>query len=403
MRASPVTAAKVSVLLPTYNRQRFIAESLESIIGQTLPPSQVIVINDGSTDDTKAILGPFRGKIEYLECENRGKPSALNLGMTRVTGDYVWIMDDDDVALPDALSRHVAILESRPEAGWTYSSFIESATSEKDEGILPQAEKALPDFPEEEFLIRLMEQCFLIHPTILVRTSCYRQVGSFRTDLIRCQDYEMAVRLGRRFLSARVSGPTIYHRVHGGNRGSARDTFEAGQMQGKWLEYMQIFFRTLHRELPLSDYLPGRPACNSKAFDRRLAYLRRMAVMARKRLYDEMIEDLQLAQEDAARVSALSSAERHLLHETFNAITDPIFFQKDLLRRIRSVCRSPLGFTIRRELIRCLYWNAIGGIRTRNWSQMFGAASAVMQLAGAGVVRSFLHDRTSNWRAASFH
>jgi len=357
-------------------------------------PSQVIVINDGSTDSTKSALEPFANRIEYLESENRGKPSALNLGMARATGEYLWIMDDDDVALPEALSSHVAILESRPEVGWTYSSFIECGTSEKDGRIVPQTEKVLPDFPEQEFLIRLMEQCFLIHPTILVRTCCYRQVGPFRTDLIRCQDYEMAVRLGRRFPSARVSGPTIYHRVHGGNRGSASDTFESGQMQSKWLEYMRIFFRTLHRELPLSDYLPGRPASNSNAFDRRLAYLRRMAVMARKRLYDEMIEDLRLAQEDTARVpAALSSAERHLLHETFNAITDPLFFQKDLLRRIRSACRGPIGFAIRRELIRSMYWDAVGDMQRGDWSQMFGTASAAMQLIGAGVVKSFLDDR----------
>src|SRR5208283_5767159 len=174
-----MTRPKVSVLLPTYNRARFIAESLESIFSQTLRPSQVIVINDGSTDHTWAAVEPFRHRIEYLESENRGKPSALNLGMAKVTGEYVWIMDDDDVAMSDALERHVAILESRPELGWTYSSYIESTTNQENSRIVPQREKALPNFPNEEFLVRLMEQCFLIHPTILVRTSCYREVGPF--------------------------------------------------------------------------------------------------------------------------------------------------------------------------------------------------------------------------------
>src|SRR5262249_3615753 len=145
---------------------RFIAESLESVLAQTLAPSQVIVINDGSTDHTTTALEPFQARIEYIETENRGKASALNLGMTKVRGEYVWIMDDDDVAIRDALERHVAILESRPEIGFTFSSYIESRTSGENGRISPQKEKALAEFPEEEFLIHLMEECFLIHPTI---------------------------------------------------------------------------------------------------------------------------------------------------------------------------------------------------------------------------------------------
>ncbi len=395
-----MTRPKVSVLLATYNRQRFIAESLESVFAQTLPPNQVIVINDGSTDRTTAALEPFRQRIEYLESENRGKPSALNLGMAKVMGDYVWIMDDDDVAMSDALERHVAILESRPEIGWTYSSYIESTTNQEDLRIIPQREKTLPNFPEEEFLVRLMEQCFLIHPTIVVRASCYQEVGPFEPDLLRCQDYEMAVRLARRFPCARVAGPTIYYRMHGGARGSTRDSFKAGQIQEKWLEYMQVFIRKLRKEMPLSEYLPGRQAPHCGTSDLRYAYLRRMAIMARKRLYNEMIEDLRLAvQENSTDFSTLAPVERNLLRELFNSINDPLFFQKDVLRRIRSACRGPVGFAIRGEFIRCLYWATMNTLRKGALSQVFSTASAAMQLSGIGVLRSFLHDRKSRWRA----
>jgi glycosyltransferase involved in cell wall biosynthesis len=394
-----MTRPKVSVLLSTYNRERFIAESLESVFAQTVPPSQVIVINDGSNDHTTAALEPFRQRIEYLESDNHGKPSALNLGMAKVTGEYVWIMDDDDVAVSDALERHLAILESRPELGWTYSSYIESTTNRENLRIAPQREKTLPDFPDEQFLVRLMEQCFLIHPTILVRASCYREVGLFDPALVRCQDYEMAVRLARRFPCARVAGPTIYYRMHGGARGSSRDTFEAGQIQEKWLEYMQVFIRKLRTEMPLSEYLPGRQSPSGGTSELRYAYLQRMAIMARKRLYDEMIEDLRLAaQENSTDFSALVPLERNLLRELFNSINDPIFFQKDILRRIRAVSDGPVGSAIRGELIRCLYWDMINTLRKGRFSQAFSTASAAMQLSGVGVLRSFLHDLKSNWR-----
>jgi glycosyltransferase involved in cell wall biosynthesis len=394
-----VARTEVSVLLPTYNRESFIGESLESVFAQTHPPTQVIVINDGSTHHTRVALEPFRQRIEYLESENRGKASALNLGMAKVTGEYVWIMDDDDVAMSDALERHVAILDSRPEIGWTYSSYIESTTNPDNLRIVPKAEKALPNFPEDEFLVRLIERCFLIHPTIMVRTSCYREVGAFNPDLIRCQDYEMAVRLARRFPCARIAGPTIYYRIHRGARGSARDTFKAGQIQEKWLEYMQVFIRELRKEMPLREYLPGSQAPNRNASDPRYAYLRRMGIMARKRLYDEMIEDLRLAaQENSTHFSTLAPRERDLLHELYNSINDPLFFQKDVLRRIRSVCRGPVGSAIRSELIRCLYWDAMNTLRKGTFSQVFSTASVAMQLCGIGVLRSFLLDRKSQVR-----
>jgi glycosyltransferase involved in cell wall biosynthesis len=400
-----MTLPNVSVLLPTYNRERFIAESLESVFAQTLLPSQVIVINDGSTDDTTTALEPFRQRIVYLESENRGKASALNLGMAQVTGEYVWIMDDDDVAMSDALERHIAILESRPKVGWTYSSYVESTTNPEDLRIAPQREKTLPNFPDEEFLVRLMEQCFLIHPTILVRASCYREVGLFDPALVRCQDYEMAVRLARRFPSARIAGPTIYYRVHEGARGSAQDTFKAGQIQEKWLEYMQDFIRELRKEMPLSEYLPGCQAPRGRTSDLRYAYLRRMGIMARKRLYDEMIEDLRLAaQENSADFSMLEPKERHLLRELFNSINDPLFLQKDVLRRIRSACRGPVGSAIRGELIRCLYWDAMNTLRKGTFSQVLSTARAAGRLSGVDVLRSFLHDGKSQWgtRVPSF-
>jgi glycosyltransferase involved in cell wall biosynthesis len=344
------------------------------------------------------VLSPFLKYIEYLEIKNSGKASALNLAMTRVTGDYVWIMDDDDVALKDALERHLQVLENTPDVGWTYSSYIESTTDGDSGRVVPHSEQALPDFPENELLIRLMEQCFLIHPTILVRTSCYQQVGPFRIDLVRCQDYEMAVRLARMFRGARVRGPTIYHRNHEGARGSAGDRFDAAQIPEKWLQYMQMFFKTLRQELPLSTYVPDSGANVGRMVDLRLAYLQRMAIMARKHLYDEMIEDLCLAQQELGAEPILSSSERDLLHQMFHYRTDPLMFQKDLLRKIRSVCQGQVGIAVRREFVRCLFWRAAAEARVGDVTGMLDAVSAALRLSEIGLLRSLLRDRSNHNR-----
>jgi GT2 family glycosyltransferase len=384
-----LTHPAVTVLIATFNREQFIAEALESIFAQTLPPRQVIVINDGSTDQTRSALEPFRDRIQYIETDNRGKAAALNLAMARVTGDYVWIMDDDDVALPDALCRHIALLEGRPEYGWTYSSFINSTTSPEDARIVPHEEKLLPNFPENEFLIRLMEGCFLIHPTIVVRTSCYREVGPFLTHLVRCQDYEMAIRLARSFRAARVLGPTLYHRHHAGVRGNASDNFEVESIYLKWLEYMQLFFPKLRQEVSLTEYLPGNPSgAHTRPSDLRRAYLQRMVIMARKRLIDEMIEDLHFAQEVAE--PDLSAAEGAMLRQVFSLQEKPSLVQQELLVRIRSACRGKTGAAIRREFIHGLYWRAVKAVKDAEYREAFLAFLAAIRLLDLRVLSLFL-------------
>jgi glycosyltransferase involved in cell wall biosynthesis len=126
---------RVSVLIPTFNRANYIVESLESVLSQTRRPAEVIIIDDGSTDDTVERLAPYMQRIAYLRKENGGKSSALNLGMKAVTGEYVWIFDDDDIAYPDALARHAEVFASNPHIGSVMATMI-GATKTQMEALL---------------------------------------------------------------------------------------------------------------------------------------------------------------------------------------------------------------------------------------------------------------------------
>ena len=81
----------VTVLIPTFNRSAFLRESLESILAQTRPAHEIIIINDGSTDDTLEQLKAYEGRVRVLSKSNAGKSAALNFGLKHVTGDLVWI------------------------------------------------------------------------------------------------------------------------------------------------------------------------------------------------------------------------------------------------------------------------------------------------------------------------
>lgn len=287
----PPAGPAITVLIPTFNRAQYLAQCLDSILGQTLRPAQIIVVNDGSTDDTQFVLEPYMNAVEYLWTNQLGKPATINRGLEAVSGDYLWIFDDDDVALANALERLVAPLEQCPEHGFSYCKFFWTGTDAKSGRIgAVFDELQFPDVDTQGFLIPLLEANFLGGAALFARTSCYEQVGGFDPQLLRSQDYEMAIRIARNFTGIRVpGGATFHYRQHEGMRGSSRDRFPVGSRLGKWLEYDQVFFRKLYEELALDELLP--PGISTKTCQRQ-AILQRLAIMASKLLVPQAINDL---------------------------------------------------------------------------------------------------------------
>ena len=123
------TVHGVSVLIPTFNRGEMLLEALESVLGQSVAPHQVVVIDDGSTDGTAERLTRYGDRVEYIRKDNGGKSSALNLGLTRVTGELVWVFDDDDVALPGSIADRLEVLEGKPDCGLVLARHYWGASS----------------------------------------------------------------------------------------------------------------------------------------------------------------------------------------------------------------------------------------------------------------------------------
>jgi len=290
------TKPRITVLIPTFNRENYLPLCLDSIFSQTLQPHQIIVVNDGSTDNTRNVLEPFLSKIDYAEIDNQGKSVAINHSLKMVTGDYLWILDDDDVALPDALERFVAPLEKHQEYDFSFGSFYFAGSNEKDYTIGKIThEFKIPDLDTRGPFIPLLEANYLCGAGLFARRSCYDQIGDFDPALIRSEDYDMAIRLTRAFNGINVQDkPTFYYRQHQVLRGSVSDRFPYHQTKRKSLEYDQIIFRRLHKKLPLEEYLP--PG-SSLDINRRQAILQRMAIMASKLLIPEAAEDLEELQQ----------------------------------------------------------------------------------------------------------
>ncbi len=113
----------VSLIIPTYNRAWLLPQTLASVLEQTYPHLEIIVVDDGSTDDTPAVLAQYADRVKTIRQENQGETAARNAGIAAATGAYFTFLDDDDLIFPDKITRQVQLLESRPDVDVVYCRY----------------------------------------------------------------------------------------------------------------------------------------------------------------------------------------------------------------------------------------------------------------------------------------
>ena len=112
----------VSVVIPTYNRATELPSAIESVLGQTYPSVEVIIVDDGSTDGTEALIQTRFPRVRYLRQSNRGPAAARNAGIKAASGPYIAFLDSDDRWMPQKLERQIGLLRERPEVGLVFST-----------------------------------------------------------------------------------------------------------------------------------------------------------------------------------------------------------------------------------------------------------------------------------------
>ena len=114
---------KVSVLIPVYNRRQYIADAIQSVLAQDYDDLEIIVVDDGSTDNLEEVLAPFSSLIRYIKTENQGVAAARNVGMQTARGEYIAYLDSDDLYYPFKVRLQVQLLDEKPDIGMVYSEF----------------------------------------------------------------------------------------------------------------------------------------------------------------------------------------------------------------------------------------------------------------------------------------
>ena len=200
---------RVSVIIPAYNRANYLPEALDSVFGQTLAPHEVIVVDDGSTDDTLEVLRDYEGKVRYARQEHQGVSAARNRGLALARGDVIAWLDADDLWETEFLSTLVPLLAAHPELDGIYCGLTHMNAG--GEILWTPTQRVVPP---PDLYSALIEADFIVTPAIIAYKRCYEQVGAFDLEFHICEDYDMWLRLANVFRIAGISRPLVRIRVH---------------------------------------------------------------------------------------------------------------------------------------------------------------------------------------------
>lgn len=215
-----MSAPRVSVVIPTYNRAALLPATLASVAGQQFGDLEVLVVDDGSEDDTRALVRRLGGAgVRYLGLGRTGNLSIVrNAGIEAASGEHVAFLDSDDLWDPDKLALQVALLDDQTDAGFSvcgYRTFDESGPiSENRYPVLAEGDDGTSIRSVFEPLIR--SRIVIYSSTVVIRRSALEGAGRLNPDLVT-GDYELFTRLAYRYPCATVHRPLASIRKHEGN------------------------------------------------------------------------------------------------------------------------------------------------------------------------------------------
>lgn len=222
---------KVSVIIPTYNRSHFILDAIDSVLNQAFQDFEIIVIDDGSNDDTREVLRKYDAIVNHVYQENKGRSEARNTGIKIAKGEYIAFLDDDDIWLPQKLEKQITFLDANPDIGLVHA-FTEVIDEEgrmltaDTKNRLKLYRKAVKVGYTYEGMSHL---CVMFMSTVMLRKECLDKVGLFDPNIPAFEDWDFYLRFALKYSIVMIPEFLVRFRMHKGR--TTTDEFAEGRIK----------------------------------------------------------------------------------------------------------------------------------------------------------------------------
>jgi len=200
--------ALVSVVIPAFNSEQYITECIDSVLIQTYKNIEIIIVNDGSTDNTVNIVNGYnKEKIKLFHQENSGSAAARNHGVEQASGTWIAFIDADDIWLPDKLQKQ---LEHCSNRDWSHTDLFFQG------GIYPRHTKTTEFTAKHSgsILKNLLVENSIGTSSVVIKTKIFQELGGFNTNLRALQDWDLWLRVAEKHQACYFDEPLVYYRVH---------------------------------------------------------------------------------------------------------------------------------------------------------------------------------------------
>ncbi len=243
-QGSHAAAPLISAIIPVHNRSGFIGEAVASVLGQTWPRVECVVVDDGSTDETPAVLAAIRAPgLRVLRQENRGVSAARNAGIAAAKGDFIALLDSDDLWLPEKLARQMAFMRQEGvDVCQTREIWMRGGRR-----VNPAVKHVKRD---GDFFREALKMCLVSPSSVLMTRRVFEEAGPFDESLPACEDYDLWLRI---LLSRRIG---LVEEDLAVRRGGRPD-----QLSGRFIGIDLFRIRSLVKLLARDDIDPWRRDC----------------------------------------------------------------------------------------------------------------------------------------------
>ena len=193
----------ISVIIPTYNRAHLLSRAVQSVLNQTMPAHEIIIVDDGSTDNTAELINQQFSQCRYIQQPNMGVSAARNRGIEAATGDWLAFLDSDDEWLPGKLQAQVDLLQKHPEIRICHTEEIWIRNGKRVNQMKKHAKSGGFIFQN------CLPLCVISPSSVMIHRSLFAEVGTFDEGLPACEDYDLWLRICANNPVAFVEQPQI--------------------------------------------------------------------------------------------------------------------------------------------------------------------------------------------------